>query len=229
MNQSESIKELASALSKAQAAIEGASKDKVNPHFKSRYADLASIVEAIREPLAANGLSYVQISHERENAAAFETRIMHSSGEWISCGIMSVPVNKADAQGFGSSATYCRRYSLSAAFGVAPEDDDGNAAAKAAPVVQHVVSANAKPTAGLLEQLTPDQRKRVESVALEVIDCMEVAKVDVAYDVIEEAQLDTDEKGAMWSLLGSGIRSALKKENERRKKSELVKLAPTQA
>lgn len=130
---SETLKELATALSKAQASIKGALKDSSNPFFKSKYADLSSVVEAIREPLATNGLSYVQISHERENAASFETMIMHSSGEWLSCGVMSVPVNKADAQGFGSSATYCRRYSLSAAFGVAPEDDDGNAAAKAPP------------------------------------------------------------------------------------------------
>jgi hypothetical protein len=90
-------------------------------------------VEAIRGPLTENGLSYVQIAHSLENSAAIETIILHSSGEWLSCGIMNVPVTKADAQGFGSAATYCRRYSLSAAFGVAPEDDDGNAAAKAAP------------------------------------------------------------------------------------------------
>ena len=135
MDKSESLKELATALSKAQGQIKGAVKDSANPFFKSKYADLASVVEAIREALAANGLSYVQVSHDAEHAAKIETVILHASGEWLSCGCVSVPVSKADAQGFGSAQTYARRYSLSAAFGVAPEDDDGNAAAKAAPKV----------------------------------------------------------------------------------------------
>src|SRR6185295_14959109 len=122
---SDTIKELATALAKAQKRIEGAAKDKTNPHFKSRYADLSSVVDAIRDPVADNGLSYVQVIHDAEAAAKVETIIMHDSGEWFSCGTISVPVTKLDAQGFGSALTYARRYSLSAAFGVAPEDDDG--------------------------------------------------------------------------------------------------------
>lgn len=127
------ITNLAAALVKAQAAMGGAKKDSNNPFFKSKYADLASVDAAISGPAAENGLAYVQISHERDNAAAVETVIVHSSGETLSCGIVSVPVAKHDAQGYGSALTYCRRYSLAAAFGVCPEDDDGNAAAKAAP------------------------------------------------------------------------------------------------
>lgn len=128
-----SISNLAAALVKAQSAMGGAKKDSNNPFFKSKYADLASVDAAISGPASENGLSYVQIAHERDNAAAIETLIVHSSGETLSCGIVSVPVAKNDAQGFGSALTYCRRYSLAAAFGVCPEDDDGNAAAKAAP------------------------------------------------------------------------------------------------
>jgi hypothetical protein len=134
MNKSDSIAALAAALSKAQAQIEGAIKDSTNPHFKSKYADLSSVVDAIRKPLAANGLAYVQTINQADNAASVSTLIMHASGEWIDCGAIAVPVSKADAQGYGSALTYARRYSLSAAFGVAPEDDDGNAAAKATPV-----------------------------------------------------------------------------------------------
>lgn len=134
MNKSENIAELAGALAKAQGQMRGASKDVENLFFKSKYADLASVVEAIREAFASNGLSYVQcIDPSDKNEVRVETILMHSSGQWIACGVLSLPVSKADAQGFGSAITYARRYSLSAAAGVAPEDDDGNATAKAAP------------------------------------------------------------------------------------------------
>ncbi|WNG69324.1 ERF family protein [Cupriavidus gilardii] len=146
MNKSESIKELASAFAKAQAAIEKAAKDKNNPHFRSKYADLGNVVDAIKPALEDNGLSFVQISHDAEGAAKIETIVMHASGEWLSCGVVSVPVNKNDAQGFGSAMTYARRYSLQAAFGVAPEDDDGNAAAAAAEAKQKAM-AKAAPKA----------------------------------------------------------------------------------
>lgn len=128
MNKSESIKELAAALAKAQPLIKGAVKDSVNPFFKSKYADLSSVVEAIREPLAKNGLSYVQLNQPSEtNQVCVETVLIHTSGEWIS-GVISLPVTKADAQGHGSAITYARRYGLSAIVGLTAEDDDGNVA-----------------------------------------------------------------------------------------------------
>lgn len=133
MQSSETIKDLAAALAKAQASMGGARKDRNNPAFKSKYADLSSVAEAIDAAIEPHGLSYIQASHDRENAAAIETIILHASGQWLSCGVVSVPVTKHDAHGFGSALTYARRYSLSAAFGVVPEDDDGNAAAQAAP------------------------------------------------------------------------------------------------
>jgi hypothetical protein len=171
MNKSETIKELSAALAKAQALIEGAEKDGSNPHFRSKYATLASVVDAVKEPLAKNGLSYTQVLHDAENAVKVETIILHQSGEWLSCGCLSVPVSKHDAQGFGSALTYARRYSLSAAFGVAPEDDDGNEAAKAAPAQVKTAKESDKEGAGLLRgaktlddlqdiwrSLKPDQR-----------------------------------------------------------------------
>lgn len=132
-NSSESLKELASALAKAQAEIEGASADKTNPHFRSKYADLGNVVDAIKPAITRHGLSFVQVSHNADSSACIETIILHASGEWLSCGCVCVPVSKHDAQGYGSALTYARRYSLASAFGVAPEDDDGNAAAKNAP------------------------------------------------------------------------------------------------
>ena len=134
MTKSESIKELAAALAKAQGVMKGALKDSANPFFKSRYADLASVVEAIRAAFSANGLSYIQtVEPSEKDEVRVETTLLHASGEWISCGILSLPVSKIDAQGYGSALTYARRYSLSAAVGVAPEDDDGNAASLAKP------------------------------------------------------------------------------------------------
>jgi hypothetical protein len=130
---SSTIGNLAKAMSAAFAEIESAKKDKQNPHFKSWYADLASVVEAIKPALKPNGLWFSQVSHNIPDHAAIETIIIHSSGETMSTGIVAVPVSKRDAQGFGSALTYARRYSLSAAFGVCGEDDDGNAATKAAP------------------------------------------------------------------------------------------------
>jgi ERF superfamily len=131
---SESIKEIATALSKAQGQMTGAVKDSENPFFKSKYADLASVVEAIREAFSKNGLSYIQtVEPSEKDEVRVKTILMHASGEWLDCGILAVPVTKQDAQGFGSALTYARRYSLSAACGVAALDDDGNAAAAAKP------------------------------------------------------------------------------------------------
>jgi hypothetical protein len=129
MNKSESITNLATALAMAQMNIKGAVKDSANPFFKSKYADLSSVVEAIRPAFGQCGLSYIQrIEPSDRDEVRVETILLHASGEWLSCGVLNLPVSKADAQGYGSALTYARRYSLAAACGVAPEDDDGNAA-----------------------------------------------------------------------------------------------------
>ena len=133
MNKSEQINELAAALAHAQGQMEAAKKDADNPFFKSKYADLASVVEAIRGPFAEHGLAYVQLPERCEGQeVAVETILMHASGQWIASTTV-VPVTKQDAQGFGSALTYARRYGLQAIAGVAAEDDDGNAAASAKP------------------------------------------------------------------------------------------------
>lgn len=170
MNKSESIKELASAFAKAQAAIEKAAADKNNPHFRSKYADLGSVVDAIKPALEDNGLSFVQISHDAEGAAKIETIVMHASGEWLSCGVVSVPVNKNDAQGFGSAMTYARRYSLQAAFGVAPEDDDGNAAAAAA--AKEKRDAKVAPANKMTDKEKADWNAAIEEAAQDSIETL---------------------------------------------------------
>lgn len=131
-------KTLFTAMAKAFPKIEGALRDTDNPAFKRdgkflRYADLSSVVAAIKPALSENGLFFCQITHEHDGGVCVETMIGHESGERMSFGKLFVPASKNDAQGYGSALTYCRRYSLMAAFGVCPEDDDGNAAAASAP------------------------------------------------------------------------------------------------
>lgn len=129
MNKSESIKNLAAAMAKAQGEMGGAHKGKENPFYKNKYADLAAVVEAVKEPFANNGLSYVQFPIEENGRIGVETILMHSSGEWLS-NSYTVQLSKQDAQGAGSAITYCRRYGLQAVAGIPSEDDDGNAASK---------------------------------------------------------------------------------------------------
>ena len=133
MEKSESIANLAKSLAIAQGAMKHAAKDSTNPHFKSRYADLASVVEAVREPLSKNGLSYSQLCNFSETGdLVVETILMHESGEFVS-GSLNMPVPQKTPQGIGSAMTYSRRYSLMAIVGLAPdEDDDGNAASAGA-------------------------------------------------------------------------------------------------
>ena len=136
IDKSEQINELAAALSKAQSAIQPAIKDAENLGFRnaktgkaSRYADLAAVWEACRAPLAANGLSVVQLPTDAESGrAALTSILMHSSGQYISTTV-SMRLMQDTPHGTGSALTYLRRYALAALVGVvADEDDDGNAA-----------------------------------------------------------------------------------------------------
>jgi len=127
MNSSENINELAAALAKAQGQMGGAKKDSANPFFKSSYADLSSVVEAIKKPFSDNGLSYTQLTdYDDTEAVIIVTRLMHSSGQWIEGRLRMKPA-KNDPQGIGSTITYARRYALQSLAGVPAEDDDGNA------------------------------------------------------------------------------------------------------
>lgn len=124
---SASIAALAAALAKAQGEMEGAAKGNVNPHFKSKYADLASIWDACREPLSKHGLSILQPVRADGPQVTVTTILAHSSGEWIEESL-TMTAQKNDPQGVGSAITYGRRYGLASMVGIAPEDDDGNAA-----------------------------------------------------------------------------------------------------
>ena len=127
MNHSESLSNIGAALAAFQGEVENADKNKGNPAFKSKYADLAEILNTVREPLSRHGLAIIQIPSFADGIAHVETMLLHKSGEFI-MGLCSAPVGKQDAQGVGSAITYLRRYMAAAMCGVAQEDDDGNGA-----------------------------------------------------------------------------------------------------
>lgn len=127
------MKAIASALVKAQREFGPALKSSTNPHFRSKYADLSACIEAVIDALNNNGIYLMQLTEEHDSGVKVSTTFIHESGEQLSGGSLFMPATKHDAQGFGSALSYARRYSLMAACGIAPEDDDGNQATKTAP------------------------------------------------------------------------------------------------
>jgi hypothetical protein len=130
--QERKMNKIAAALVRAQKAFAPALKTNTNPAFKSKYVGLDGCVEAVIDALNDNGIMLMQQTSECDNGVIVETVFIHESGETMPCGKLHVPAAKHDAQGYGSALTYARRYSLMAACGIAPEDDDGNAASKPA-------------------------------------------------------------------------------------------------
>ena len=204
------MKNIASAFVKAQQAFGPALKTNTNPHFRSKYADLSACVEAVIDALNANGIGLIQQCHESASGVIVETIFLHESGEQISSGKLHVPASKNDPQGYGSALTYARRYSLMAACGIAPEDDDGNAGSKSKPVIKH------QPTG---EPIVDQHRLSIiADVADAIKQHMESDDVVGAY---EEASglTDPEERTALWKMLDSKVRSALKRHAEQLKET----------
>jgi hypothetical protein len=209
---SESTAKLDEALAKAQGEIEAASKDSVNPHFKSKYADLTAVWSAIRPALSKHGIAVTQwLLHSDDARLHIITRVAHA-GEWLRCEF-SIPVGKLDAHGYGSAVTYAKRYSLAAAIGVvADDDDDGNAAtgsgiAKPPPKKAYdkngiVVDAYAKLQK---DMRTIEQMGTVEDLALYWKENQKTI-INLPADWFQEIELLKDEvKGVLQSkLLGAG-------------------------
>ena len=202
---SDSITKITPALIKAQSEFAPAVKAKVNPHFKSKYVPLDAVLDAIAEPLRANGIAILQQTDIQDARTVLLTRLVHESGEWIAGKYPVHPV-KADPQGEGSALTYARRYALMALVGIAPEDDDGNAAVKAA---NRETVTKILPTGGVWESLDDEQQAFLQKIADAVLDLMPDAEAANAY--IASQQLEADEKVALWSRLDSKTRTALKK------------------
>jgi phosphomevalonate kinase len=143
MKTSESIKHIAEALVSAQKEIKFAVKDSTNPHFKSKYANINSVIDAVKAPLNNNGIAILQsLSPSDDNKLHLTTRLIHSSGEWIEDTAVC-PLQKQDPQGMGSAVSYIRRYSLSAFLSLYSDtDDDGQSAAlNAADYLQRITQS----------------------------------------------------------------------------------------
>lgn len=180
------MKNIASALVKAQKAFGPALKTSTNPHFRSRYADLSACVEAVMGGLNDNGIALVQQTHECESGVLVETLFVHESGETFSAGKLHVPASKNDAMGYGSALTYARRYSLMAACGIAPEDDDGQAASR--PSVAQV----SKPVAKVI--------KKEPVVPVNMDDLPDAPWGDNWYSEVEATIKEIDEEATLWLI-----------------------------
>jgi hypothetical protein len=198
-DESPSIAALAAALAKAQGQLKAASKSSINPHFKSKYADLAAIWDVAREPLSSNGLAVLQRVSSSLDGVLITTQLVHSSGEWIKDRCVW-PVAQRTPQGMGSAITYGKRYALAALVGIAAdEDDDGNAA-----------SGNAGPVGG--------GKNRAADVKAQVAARAAAAKQETPWDRIAAALAKagkSDENAAQFvkGVTGKPNRAALTDED----------------
>ena len=173
MKTSNEINELAAAMAIAQGQMGAAYKNSSNPHFKSSFADLASISDVIKQPLSDNGLSVVQFPINNEQGVAITTRVMHKSGQWIEESFGIKPV-KAGPQEYGSLISYFRRYALAAIFAIPQTDDDANA-------MQLAAEASKKP----VDAITGDQVKALvnllgddEKLKAQLMDAYGIAQLE---------------------------------------------------
>lgn len=211
MNKSETIKELAAALHKAQKGIKAALKDSTNPHFKSKYADLSSVIDAVKQPLLDAGIVFTQGVHDAEGGVAIETMLLHTSGEWLSS-TLRIPATKQDAQGFGSAITYGRRYGLQSICGVPAEDDDGNAATAS--------TSRITPISGSLAALSKDEQEQAKEIAADIVDLWNKGSEVGAYELFYEADLSNEMKLGVWEVMqpNSKVRNGIKKISEENKR-----------
>lgn len=147
------MKQIAEAFVKAKIKFAPALKTSVNPHFRSKYADLAACIEAVNDALLNNGIAMYQETSMCDNGVIVETVFLHTSGESFKGGMLHVPASKQDPQGYGSALSYARRYSIMAACGIASGDDDGNAASRQKPTADVEVALKSIKEAADIETL----------------------------------------------------------------------------
>lgn len=176
--QEANMKTLAQALVKAQATFGRALKSSDNPYFKSKYADLGSVVDAVMEPLNDHGIAVIQRTEPSETGVIVETLFVHESGEQMSAGRLYLPAPQQDPQKYGGALTYARRYALMSACGIAPEDDDGNAAAKALKDEQSkpITAEQAGEIRALVDEVGADEARFCSYFKIESIDELPAGK-----------------------------------------------------
>ena len=198
---------LIESLVKAQSEMTHAHFDQTNPHFKSKFASLKSVIDAVKPALNSNGIFFMQISHPVDTGVGIET-VFCKGDEKLSTGVVVVPVDRANAQGLGSSMTYAKRYSLAVACGIsASEDDDGNAAAENPPqrkgqsVVRTVIEE---------EGIVVDNAIR-DAYVTQLLSKVTYTDTGGVQELVDELSKDSDMKIAVWAELPSNVRSFIKK------------------
>lgn len=231
MKTSNSIAKIAPALLTAQRAMTAAAKSATNPHFKSKYSDLATVIEAVKVPLNEAGITFLQACRNDTTGVMVETMLMHESGEWIAETIY-LPVPQQTPQAYGSGITYAKRYGLQSLAGLPSEDDDGERASEPEKADAHRVepkdpkwmSYDARQVAvDALEAMGPEERDFLRSIAKDVERLFAKGEDMVTY--VEGQKLDTEEKLALWSLMPSNQRSAYKKQQAEKAKGNGKMLA----
>lgn len=201
MKTSESIKNIAVALSDFRKKMKQPAKDKKNPFFKSNYVALEGVQKSIDEALP-DGLTYTQEVVSTDNGVSVSTIILHKSGEYMQFDPLAIPAQKQDPQGYGSAETYARRYSLSAAFGISSDiDDDGNQASQPAQQRQYnsrpnrstqgrKTSAQAQPKSKTMSAADKKKLALEELIAKNAKDMMTTPK-DLLIKVIKQAKVNS--------------------------------------
>lgn len=206
------MKTIYSAFIKAKRSFGPALKDKTNPAFRSKYADLGACIDAVEDALLENGLAFIQETTEDATGVTVETVFLHESGESLRCGKLHVPASKQDPQGYGSALTYARRYSLMAACGIAPEDDDGNAASTPAAAKRSQPKAGVK--AAIAETTPPlpkEETDYLDELADKVMqDVAGGATLETIFAKLEEENLENEHKIYLSGLLPSKVNNGLK-------------------
>jgi hypothetical protein len=211
MKTSETIGKLSVALLTAQKAITFAAKDASNPFFKSKYADLPTVIDAVKPALNDAGIVFIQSATPSESGTlSLTTRLIHESGEWLE-DTATAPLQKNDPQGYGSAITYLRRYSLAAITGLYQDDDDGQAAS------QPEKSKPITPLTGAWEVMDEESQKFLQAIADDVIETFKVSTVKDTVEILNRNVLDNDEKSALWTRFDSKLRAAIKKYNAENK------------
>ncbi|MEY4471867.1 MAG: hypothetical protein RL671_171 [Pseudomonadota bacterium] len=196
---------LAKALAAAQAEMANPSFDSANPHFKSKFASLAAVRNAVVPVLAKHGIAVLQDLQTTENGIACYTVLMHESGQTRTLGPLVMPASNADAQGFGSASTYARRYALqSVACVVGDDDDDGNAAVASTPS-----GWKADPRGDLGQKV---DTKLVNKWAKALIDQQDQAHR--LADIWGEVKEDHDLAVAVWAAIPKAIKDRIKDAQE---------------
>jgi len=229
---SDTTAKLDAALAKAQSQIDSASKDKVNPAFRSKYADLTAVWEACREALTTNGISVSQWPVHSEDSRLHLVTRLACDGEWMMCEF-SIPADKQNAHGYGSAITYAKRFSLAAAIGVvADEDDDGNAASSKGHAPERETNGNyldgakRKTTSKATGKLTITQLKEaMRAFGHEMEGCSDISELDglleTSREILDQCEVDLKD----WYFGVGDAKGAQKRIAERI--DELTKNDPT--